>query len=298
MITVLKNSFTGLVKPGQHNENSGMHGGWMFLLIFLLSVFTAILFVQPISRLKNDKSFDEMFRQLPQFSYSNGQLEMEETLMLPLNSSRGAIFFYLDTHTDMNGLGTDTVSQYAAAYNCSQAMCIVRDGIIVMQAGRANAVPWTSFLSSDTVINNGNLKERFIKFINGLCIVCAVIMSVSYIGIFYFCLLIYALIGLIFNSILNLNSSFGGLYKIAFSVALPLWILKAILCLLTTGGIEMLIKWLIRIAIILYCFFALYLKKQEEEQNRLAMQSAAMSSNTDEPDINSFVSAHELDDEI
>ena len=296
MITALKNAFTGLIKPAQHSENSRMHGGWMFLLIFLLSVFTAILFVQPMNKLKNDPNFDEMFRQLPQFTYSNGELVMEETYMLPMSSSGGAILFYLDTGTDMNGLGADAVSQLAATYNCPRAMCIVRDGMIVLQAGRAQAVPWTSFLSGDTVINNDNINEKFGKLISTFTIICAVILSVFYIGIYYFCLLIYAVIGLIFNAILNMNISFGGLYKTAFSVALPLWIFKVILCSLTSGGIETMIKWIIRVAIILYCFLALYLKKQEEEQNRLAMQAAAMSNDTEELDINNFVSSHELDD--
>ena len=209
MITALKNAFTGLIKPAQHSENSRMHGGWMFLLIFLLSVFTAILFVQPMNKLKNDPNFDEMFRQLPQFTYSNGELVMEETYMLPMSSSGGAILFYLDTGTDMNGLGADAVSQLAATYNCPRAMCIVRDGMIVLQAGRAQAVPWTSFLSRDTVINNDNINEKFGKLISTFTIICAVILSVFYIGIYYFCLLIYAVIlkiGSYFLIILNLNA--------------------------------------------------------------------------------------------
>ena len=110
-------------------------------------------------------------------------------------------------------------------------------------------------------------------------------------------LLIYALIVLIINSVLKSNYSFGNLFKTGFSVALPLWLLKAILCMLVSGGVETLIKWIIRLGIILYIFLALYLKNKEEEQ--LAIQAAAaMNNNQNEMDINSFVSNHELDDDF
>ncbi|MCM1236177.1 MAG: DUF1189 domain-containing protein [Ruminococcus flavefaciens] len=305
MITALKNSFTGLAKPSRHMENRNLHGGWMFLLIFLLSVITAVLFVQPINKAKKAPGLDEALNQLPQFTYSNGELTMEEQYMLPLvdntNNTR-SILFYLDTDVDSNSLSQDALAQYADMYNCSQVLALARDGIIAMQAGRANVVPYKTFLfflGSNVTISNANIKEIIIKIISWTSTICAVIMSVCYIGIFYFCLLIYALIGLIINAILSsnygfTNYGFGDLYKTAFSVALPLWLLKAVLCMFLTGGAETLVKWLIRLVIIAYFFFAMYLKKKEDEQ--LAIQAAARSNSQDEIDINSFMGSHEMDD--
>lgn len=297
MITALKNSFTGLVKPSQHTENQKLHGGWMFLLIFLLSIITAVLFVQPINKLKTDASLDEALTQIPEFTYSNGELVMEQQYMLPINGNGRSMLFYMDTDTYISSLTEDTLMQYAQAYNCSQVMAVVRDGMIVMEMGRSNAVPWTSVLGKDTTITNANLKEFVVKIISATCIICALVLFVFYIGIYYFSLLIYALIGLIINSCLKSNYNFVDLYKIVFSAALPLWLLKAILCMLLSGGMESLVKWIIRLGIILYFFLALYLKNKEEEQ--LAIQAAAaMNNNQDEMDINSFVSNHELDDDF
>ena len=207
MITALKNSFTGLVKPSQHTENQKLHGGWMFLLIFLLSIITAVLFVQPINKLKTDASLDEALTQVPQFTYSNGELVMEQQYMLPISSNGRSMLFYMDTDIYMNSLTEDTLAQFAQAYNCSQVMAVVRDGMIVMEMGRSNAVPWTSFLGKDTTITNANLKEFIVKIINATCIICALVLFVFYIGIYYFSLLIYALIGLIINSILKSDYS-------------------------------------------------------------------------------------------
>ena len=210
------------------------------MLIFLLSIITAVLFVQPINKLKTDANLDEALTQVPQCTYSNGELVMEQQYMLPIYSNRNSnsrsMLFYMDTDIYMNSLTEDILTQYAQAYNCSQVMAVVRDGMIVMEMGRANAVPWTSFLGKDITITNANLKEYIVKIINATCIICALVLFVFYIGMYYFSLLIYALIGLIINSILKSDYSFGDIYKIVFSAALPLWLLKAVLYMLLSGG--------------------------------------------------------------
>ncbi len=258
----IKNSFVGLVKPVTHINSVRLGGGWMFLMVLVLSIFATIMFMTNVGGFEEE--IDEMVKEIPQFSYKNGELNVDKQLMQSSDSNSENMLIYLDTDIDDSIISIDKLKGLAEAQGATQAVFIGRTKMIVMQYARIQEMKYTDMFPPDLEVDNSNVGlvlSSIFKIMFTIIAICAVPV---YIAIYYFSCLFYGLIGLIIASTQKSNLKFGEIYKITFSVGFAVWIIEAGLMALCPSSVDTIINWLAKAAVVAYLFIALYQNRQEE----------------------------------
>lgn len=269
-----RNSFRGVVRPSAHADNIKMRGGHMFLMIVLMSLFIALTALAGFAG--SHDFLDENWSNLPAFVFEDGELSVEGRMILPLTEMNTPTLLIIDTNVD-DSIDTSTQQEMvgealklmAEQAKCSQVLFLGRHNIMVWANWQMRGVPYTVFIPNQAV-NNETAKPLLHRLLNISMAFFAGFMFVFMIVIYYICVLLYSLVGLIFNLILKTDATFEDVYKISLSAAFPMWIVKQLVTVTRVKAVTMYSGRIFRVIILLYIFFALMAKGRAEKEQKEA----------------------------
>ncbi|MCI8417198.1 MAG: DUF1189 domain-containing protein [Lachnospiraceae bacterium] len=243
-----------------NNRKGKVFGYGVLLLLFyfiLAYVIRALIFWIPEGGLGG-----ALDRNVPDFELHNGILWVEETCYVDAGGS------YLDIDTDAY---FDMSEAYSFSEKYQSVIIMDAEKIFLKSNGQIQAYWYTDF--GDFDVSRADLK-RWIPMIYVASILFAVLSYIFQVALFFFAVLFVALLGLLFNSILKANLTFGQVYLLGiYSRTLSLGI-KAIVKLL---DIDIPFFWVINFGIsLIYLYLAI--KHAKMENNKIAQQGGGYGS--------------------
>lgn len=156
---------------------------------------------------------------IPDFELSNGYLCVDDVMEYDANG----VYIYIDTNPEYVFYDADVMEEYLYSY--SQAMIVDSEKMILKSNGQVQGVYFSD-------LNWEFSKEDLIGWVPFIYIFILAVMVIAYLwmtALFFFGVLLVALIGMIVTSCMKYQLTFGQLYLLGiYSRTLPL-IIKAVL---------------------------------------------------------------------
>ena len=202
------------------NKKSKVFGfGVMLMLIY----FAVTMVIPPLVRNIGSGSLAEQIeKNIPDFELKDGYLWVDDVI----EYEGGGTYIYIDTDPDYYFYDADEMKQYL--YDYSDVILMDSEKIIIKNDGQVQGLYFSDIdfdLNKDTILN-------LVPFVYVIAAVVYIFMYIWMTALFFFGVLVVALLGMIVASCMKYQLTFGQLYLLGiYSRTLPL-IIKAVHSLL------------------------------------------------------------------
>lgn len=202
------------------NKKSKVFG---FGLMLMLIYFTVTMVIPPLVRnIGSDSLAEEIEENIPDFELKNGYLWVDDVIEYEGNGT----YVYIDTDPDYYFYDADEMKQYL--YDYTSVILMDSEKMIVKSNGQVQGLYFSDIdfdLDKDAILS-------LVPFVYVIIVVVYLFMYIWMTALFFFGVLIVALLGMIVASCMRYQLTFGQLYLIGvYSRTLPL-IIKAVHSLL------------------------------------------------------------------
>lgn len=199
--------------------------GFVVLLTLLATILQFIWFSLAFAVVMNPKTLEE---NLPEFSIKNGELSISEEVIL----DQDRMLIYI---TDEQDLFTYEDAKTLTNKGYTQVILVGKKNFALMQNGQFQEAKYKDF-GKDFSLDRDWLINELIPIVWVCIAIGFVFYFVGRVFWYFFCAVIYLLIGLIICAVMNKKIPAGALYRTAVYAKVPVFVVTLLLTLIPFIG--------------------------------------------------------------
>ena len=280
-------SFVAVVKAEEYITLRRQKTGSKILLAIIVAILTAVgtcaLYGVTIS---NSKDLEELVEQIPDFSYSEGRLEVDgcfeynqDGVYILVDSDIPYFDFESDKgnydgSVDALKLMTELYQENSGALK--QVILMSNRNMVIAADGQSQSMRYKDLFQAMGVssFDKSIIRDNYKNVIMKTALICGAFYTPVKFGLLFFVPLFYGLIGLVVAKNKKAKSGFATTYWIAFYMNIVFVILKSVNPLLP--GWVSYHKWIIRILLWIFVAIQMYRALSEEENEMPQIDSTTL----------------------
>ncbi len=238
---------TAVIKPTEYYRlskvSSGRLTGFVFLFVFIISLFTIIPF--SYGAFGSGGISKVLQENIPDFKMSHGELTVAERY----ENDDGLTYILIDT-----SVNEFTLEEVDHSYN--QVMLISKTNMISYNNSKTQEFRFSDLgnLSFDK-----SIVDTFIPLLHVILIIVIIFMYLFMIAGFYLTALLYSIVGLIVSSVSHLTLPYARIFKVAIYSKVTASIVTVLIHLIANlGNISLMSYITTLISIVITCTYVVY----------------------------------------